>query len=102
MAPPRTVGYRKVDKGYRTPCWIWTGATNKDGYGVVMRGSGSKRGTKLSYKYIWEREHGPLPKGQTLDHLCRQRNCVRPSHMQPVSMSVNSSRREAAARKGRR
>jgi hypothetical protein len=71
-------------------CWLWTAATNY-GYGKFRAGgAGSK--TVLAHRWAWEQEHGPIPAGLELDHLCRIRNCVRPSHMEVVAPRVNKSR----------
>lgn len=69
-------------------CWIWNGHRDS-GYGRI--------GSKLVYRITYERVNGPVPKGLELDHLCRNRACVNPDHLEPVTHSVNS-RRGAMAR----
>ena len=67
------------------PCWLWTGAAN-NGYGKF--GQGLRR---LVYTHRWAYEFcvGPIPEGLTLDHLCRTPPCVRPDHLEPVTLQEN-------------
>lgn len=77
------------DRGYVTPCHIWTGAGVKDdGYGRI-RVAGK---TLLAHKVRWELERGPVPEGRELDHLCRQRACSNLEHLEPVTRAVNLRR----------
>lgn len=66
-------------------CWMWNGAKNERGYGLVFR---SGRAVRV-HRYIYEAFNGPIPAGLQLDHLCRQRLCVRPRHLEPVTNRVN-------------
>lgn len=76
----------KVDK---TPtCWLWTGATDPNGYGRVNLGGRSA----LSHRVAYELLRGPIPDGLPLDHLCRVPGCVNPDHLEAVPMLVNSLR----------
>ena len=70
-------------------CWVWIATTDRHGYGgVKMRG---KR--VLAHRYAYERLVGPIPDTLTIDHLCdRHRTCINPAHMEPVPLSVNSTR----------
>lgn len=81
--------YRLEHRGHDTPCWIWNLTTNYAGYGIQSRWKGYSR---LAYKALWVREHGPVPDGHQLDHLCRQTDCVRSSHLEVVTPAVNSRR----------
>ena len=72
------------------PCWLWQGAPQKKGYGRV-RISGKML---MVHRYSYELANGPIPDGLTLDHLCRTRLCVRPSHLEPVTNAVNIARGE--------
>lgn len=71
-------------------CWEWTRAKNH-GYGVIGRG---RRGTGTIevHRAVWLLLVGPVPAGLTLDHLCRNRACCNPDHLQPVTAAVNKSR----------
>lgn len=69
------------------PCWVWTGAHDRLGYGRDGRQhTGSSR---LAHVIAYESLHGPVPSGLELDHLCRRPACVRPSHLEPVSHREN-------------
>ncbi len=63
-------------------CWLWTGALNSNGYGMGATGVSAHR---LAYEWMV----GPIPYGRDLDHLCRNRACVNPHHLEPVTRSVN-------------
>lgn len=41
------------------------------------------------HRVSYESVKGPIPEGLVIDHLCRQRSCVRPDHMEPVTLKVN-------------
>lgn len=81
--------WKLVDK--TSNCWMWTGS--------VTKASGFAYGAWSYYDYSWKAHRiaytlkkGPIPEGLTLDHLCRNKLCVNPSHLEPVTQSVNSSR----------
>ena len=72
-----------------TGCWLWTAnTTGRNGYG---RFSGDG-GQMLAYRWTYEQLVGPVPEGMELDHLCRVRLCVNPSHLEPVSHRENCMR----------
>jgi len=73
-----------------TGCWIWEGSLDQDGYGRFMLDGRNRRAHVLT----WEAEYGPVPDGKQLDHLCRVRRCVRPSHLEPVTRRENILRGE--------
>lgn len=71
-------------------CWEWKGARQK-GYGAI--GAGGKTGGVLrAHRVIYEWLVGPIPEGLDLDHLCRNRSCVNPSHLEPVTRRENLMR----------
>lgn len=85
--PAKSRFLRFVDK--TDGCWLWTGAIQTHGYGSF--GLAAER-TVLAHRFSWEVHRGPIPNGLTIDHLCRVRRCVRPSHLQPVTDLENRRR----------
>ena len=69
-------------------CWAWAAARDDDGYGVMTSWPGTNRAHRISY----ELTNGTIPGGLQLDHLCRVRKCVRPSHLEPVTSKINCLR----------
>lgn len=70
-------------------CWEWRGAPlQTSGYCRVKMGGVSV----MAHRAVYEALVGPIPAGLQLDHLCRNRRCVRPDHLEPVTASVNQRR----------
>lgn len=67
-----------------TCCWNWTGAQSR-GYGH-FRANGCTVG---AHRFSYELHVGPIPDGLELDHLCRNRACVNPAHLEAVTHRVN-------------
>lgn len=70
-------------------CWLWTGKLGSNGRPVVWRG----RKPSSAHIVVYEIEVGPVPDDRVLDHRCRRVLCVRPSHLEPVTKSVNEMRK---------
>lgn len=76
-------------------CWQWQLKINKrTGYGCKTWGGR----TLLAHRWMYEIFNGPIPKGLVLDHVCRNRACVNPMHLEPVTQSENCKRGIAARR----
>lgn len=69
-------------------CWLWLAATNQNGYGTFSHESRPCKAHRFAYELLV----GPIPEGLVLDHLCRVRNCVNPSHLEPVTQVENLRR----------
>jgi len=69
------------------PCWVWTGARSR-GYGILRLNYKNIRAHIMSFTW----EYGETPEGQELDHLCRNRACVRPTHLEAVDHWTNVAR----------
>lgn len=65
-------------------CWDWVGGHTANGYGY-WHGIGAHR---VAYQTLV----APIPTGLTLDHLCRNRSCVNPAHLEPVPQGENTRR----------
>lgn len=76
-------------------CWEWTGSKNASGYGNfrVPRGV-----VTTAHRAVYEWLVGPIPEGLQLDHLCFNRICVNPGHMEPVTLRENVRRQWAQAK----
>ncbi len=81
--------WSKVVKGpSEDDCWGWTDVLSKDGYAYFGVG-GRKGGKFLVHRLLCELQIGPIPDGKELDHLCRNRWCIRPDHQQIVTRRIN-------------
>ena len=69
-------------------CWVWTGSRTGAGYGQVW----SRRGNRGVHRIVYEQLVGPIPDGLVIDHLCRNRSCCNPAHLEPVTMAENVRR----------
>lgn len=76
-----------------TGCWVWQGAKCGDGYAGCNRA-----GERMVSRLAWRAARGliPLPDGMEADHLCRNRLCVNPEHIEAVTLQENRRRRSAA------
>lgn len=71
------------------PCWIWTGSKNRQGYGHF---GVNAHLIFAAHRFAYELTIGPVARHLDLDHLCKLRICVNPSHMEPVTHIENVRR----------
>lgn len=84
----------KIDKSGE--CWEWTAyRMPTTGYGQVR----TPRGTAYAHRVVYEIYKGEIPEGLHIDHLCRNRGCVNPDHLEAVSCLENIRRGAAVALK---
>lgn len=69
-------------------CWLWD-KVSWNGYGVNVSWQGCRH---PAHRTVYLAAGGIIPPGLDLDHLCRNRRCVRPAHMEPVTRAENLSR----------
>ncbi len=81
------------DRGHSSPCWIWQGVTQSGGYGTAAHHGW--RG--MAHRLYYEAYKGGIPDGMDIDHLCRERSCVNPDHLEPVTHLENCLRGDTSA-----
>lgn len=88
--------HRRIKRS--TGCWIWTASLDDKGYGRLMLNRKLHYAHRLSYEAFV----GPIPDGLEIDHLCRNRACFAPNHLEPVTPQINVLRGESPGARNRR
>lgn len=68
-------------------CWVWQGSIKSNGYG----GLNYKGKAGQAHRMVYEALISEVPDGMVIDHVCRNRRCVNPRHLQPVKPSLNAA-----------
>lgn len=79
---------RRVESG----CIEWTGRIDRYGYGQFLPAGGRKARNMGAHRWSYEHFKGAIPEGFQIDHLCRNRKCVNPNHLEAVTPRVNVMR----------
>lgn len=73
-----------ISKTMGTRCWLWTASQTSNGYGLFRLNQGT-----TAHRAAWGLLRGSIPHALDIDHLCRNRLCVNPDHLEPVTHSEN-------------
>lgn len=83
--------WSKVEK--TDDCWNWTGHIGRKGYGFVSHNP--EQYSAQAHRTSWIILRGEIPGDLQLDHLCLNKRCVNPDHLEPVTNEVNGQRAKA-------
>ena len=84
----RLVTAIKVNGG----CWEWQQFKDKDGYGQTFVWDGKKSISTRAHRLMYELLVNKIPEDMVIDHLCRNRPCINPAHMEVVTVRTNTLR----------
>jgi len=85
----------KVTLGHEGGCWGWAAAKNPQGYGYISIGLKLQRVHRVTYRHYV----GEIPEGLELDHLCGNRWCCNPKHLEAVTHGENIRRGRGSKKK---
>lgn len=77
--------WKKIDVRGPDECWLWLFSVSTSGYGQFYFSGRLHTAHRVAYELV----KGPIPDGLQLDHLCRNRRCCNPAHLDPVTCAEN-------------
>lgn len=77
--------YKVISLGYKTPCWIWQRYVTQAGYGQIN----SNNRVVYAHRLYYEKYKGLIPEGLSIHHLCFNKDCVNPEHMEAITLLEN-------------
>jgi hypothetical protein len=84
--------YTSVTCNINTKCWVWSKTITPDGYALVSIEGKSKRAHRVSYEIFVKK----IKNKMHIDHVCKNRSCVNPDHLEQVSHAENGSRERSS------
>lgn len=87
---PTLLDYLTARIEFTDECWLWTRTPHNKGYGQIFYKGWPKM---VAHRAVWLAVVDPdLPREMTLDHLCLNKMCVNPDHLEPVTNAENNAR----------
>jgi hypothetical protein len=89
--PQRTIDlfWSKVTRLGDSDCWTWLARKSYNGYGLFFTYANGNRVALRAHRLAYALQHGHVPAGLVIDHLCENRACCNPSHLQAISHTEN-------------
>jgi hypothetical protein len=88
---------KRVEIDHESGCWNWMGSKNGNTeYGKFSYRVGGQTFHPTAHRFCWETFVGPIPEGLEIDHLCGNKLCVNPDHLEPVTHAENCRRRNTS------
>lgn len=85
--------WHKVDVQHAWSCWTALTSVGSHGYAQIgWRDETGRARMTLMHRVAYAMSHGPIPRGLVVDHLCHNRTCCNPAHLQLLSNEANSAR----------
>lgn len=94
--------WSKVEPEEVDGCWQWAAGKSSNGYGRFSVYRDEELLSEYAHRVVYEMMVGEIPAGLVIDHLCRNRSCVNPYHLEPIPRGLNVLRGEASSAKAAR
>lgn len=92
MKNSRSVGasiLKRFEFSKESGCWNWIGVISPKGYGTFHKVVNGIHKNLYAHRISYEYFRKKIPKGLTIDHLCRNRRCINPDHLEPLTIGEN-------------